>query len=321
MLIHQFIFLLKGAFSKEPFQGGNILIPVLERETTKTPRSNVRLMRILALLLLVLALLAAAAEKIQQLTSAGAAGRDWPMYLHDLQRTGAGSDTILSPANTGQLTLNWAFKTGGVIAASPTVVGGIVYVGSWDGYEYALDAATGALKWKTYLGITNAPNCDPSTLGISSGAAVQNGVVYVGGGDSYWYALDATTGNILWKVLTGDNSPTSGHYNWSSPLLYNGYAYIGVASLGDCPLVQGQLLQVSLSTHQIVNTFNSVPTGQIGGGIWTSPSIDTTTNTVYVTTGTESDPFQTYAQAIVALDASTLAVGRTPLSGEKGRRA
>ncbi len=284
------------------------MVPVLQRQSTKMPASKMRWMSLLALLLLVLVMLIASVEKIHELTSAGAAGGDWPTYLHDLQRTGAGSDTILSPANVGQLTKSWSFKTGGVIASSPTVVGGTVYVGSWDGYEYALDAATGAMKWKTYLGVTQVPTCDPPSLGISSAAAVQNGVVYVGGGDSYWYALDATSGAILWKVFTGDNSGASGHYNWSSPLIYNGYAYIGVASLGDCPLVQGQLLQVSLSTHQVVNTFNAVPAGQTGGGIWVSPSIDTTTNTIYVATGTQSTPFQPYSQAVVSLNASTLAV-------------
>jgi len=282
------------------------MIPVLLRKTTKRPQSNMRWLRLLALLLLMVTLLVAAAEKIHELLPARAAGGDWPMYLHDPQRTGAGSDTILSPADAGQLTKSWSFKTGGVIAASPTVVGGVVYVGSWDGYEYALDAATGALKWKTYLGVTNIPTCNPPSIGISSGAAVVNGVVYVGGGDSYWYALDATSGAILWKVFTGDTS--KGYYNWSSSLIYNGYAYIGVASLGDCPLIPGQLLQVSLSTHLVVNTFNAVPSGQIGGGIWVSPSIDLATNTVYVSTGTEDSPYQPLAQAVAALDASTLAV-------------
>ena len=112
----------------------------------------------------------------------------------------------------------------------------------------------------------------------------------------------------------GDNSLTGGHYNWSSPLLYNGYVYIGIASLGDCPLVQGQLLQVDLTTHQIVNTFNAVPTGQVGAGIWTSPSVDPTTNTIYVSTGTEGqEPTSTQPQsvAMVALDASTLALKST----------
>jgi len=253
----------------------------------------VRSMRLLVALALLL---------IPLLTTAG----DWPTYLHDGPRTAAsGDETTLSPSNAGHLAEHWAFKTGGKIASSPTVVNGVVYVGSWDGYEYALNAADGTLIWRTNLGITSAPTCNPTSAGVTSVATVQNGVVYVGGGDAYWYALDASTGAVLWKVYTGDNSASGGHYNWASPLLYNGYAYIGIASFGDCPLVQGQVLQVSLSTHQVVNTFNVVPTGQGGGGVWTSPTIDAASNTVYVTTGTQVGS-QTLSQAIIGLDAATL---------------
>ena len=229
------------------------------------------------------------------------------MFLHDPQHTSASSDTTFSTANVAKLTKLWSFLTGGTIAASATVVNGVVYVGSWDGYEYALNATTGAMIWKIFLGITTAdPNCYPPTLGITSTAAVLNGVVYVGGGDSYWYALNASTGAVLWKVFTGDNSATGGYYNWSSPLLYNGYAYIGTASEGDCPLVQGQLLQVSLTTQKVVNTYNFVPNGEAGGGLWTSPALDPTTNTLYVATGTDPVGTQTESQAVMAIDASTL---------------
>ena len=111
------------------------------------------------------------------LTTAG----DWPTYLHDIQRAAASPDeTILSPSNAGQLVKRWSFKTGGAIAASATVVSGTVYVGSWDGYEYALDAATGALKWKTFLGLTTSSCFSANGFGISSAATVQDGVVYVG---------------------------------------------------------------------------------------------------------------------------------------------
>jgi outer membrane protein assembly factor BamB len=237
---------------------------------------------------------------------------DWPTYLHDEQRSGVSPDeTTLAAANVDQLGRKWTYKTGGVVAASPTVVGGVVYVGSWDGYEYALDATTGALIWRTFLGTTTGgPGCQgPPGAGVSSAATVRDGVVYVGGGDSYWYALDAASGAVLWRVFTGDNSAAGGHYNWSSPLVYNGYAYIGVASLADCPLVQGQLLRVSLSTHQVTDVFKAVPDGQVGGGIWTSPSLDAATNTVFVTTGTWTESTrQPYAQAIVALDATSLSV-------------
>jgi outer membrane protein assembly factor BamB len=245
----------------------------------------------------------------QHAPSTASVADDWPTYLHDLTRSGASADATLSTANVAQLAPLWSYHTGGVIAASPTVVGGIAYVGSWDGYEYAFDASTGALRWRTYLGITiGGSGCYPQQLGISSVATVQGGVVYVGGGDAYWYALDANTGAVLWRVFTGDNSATGGHYNWSSPLIYNGFAYVGVASVGDCPLVQGQLLKVDLSAHQVIATLNVVPNGQLGGGIWTSPALDTTTGTIYVTTGTLADPSQTYSQALLAVDANTLAI-------------
>ncbi|HEY7350450.1 MAG TPA: PQQ-binding-like beta-propeller repeat protein [Ktedonobacterales bacterium] len=236
------------------------------------------------------------------------ATEDWTTYLHDPQRTSASSETILSTSNASHLTKRWTFKTGGVVEGAPAVVNGIVYVGSWDGYEYALDAKTGALKWKTFLGVAKTPACFPPEAGVSSGAAVQDGVVYLGGGDDYWYALNAATGDVLWKVFTGDSSAAGGHYNWSSPLLYKGYAYIGIASMGDCPLVQGQLLKVSLSSHEIVKTLNIVPDGQVGGGIWTSPSIDPATNTIFVSTGTANIITQEWAQALLAIDASTLTV-------------
>ncbi len=266
----------------------------------KAFRARHRLIRLLALLLIMGSLLAAVTAAIRQFTPASATSSDWPMYLHDYSRDGTGTDTTISPSNASQLALDWSFKTGGPIASAPASVGGIVYVGSWDGYEYALNATTGALVWKTFLGQTTAP-CYPQLAGVSSGANINNGVLYVGGGDSNFYALDPNTGAILWSVFVGDN--TKGWYNWSSPLIYNGYAYVGTASVGDCPLIPGQLLQISLSTHQIVNSYNTVPSGQVGGGIWTSPSIDPSTNTIFITVGN-----LTPTAAIVALDATTLAV-------------
>lgn len=246
-------------------------------------------------------------------------GADWPTYLHDAQRDATGSDTALSVANATQLKPAWNVSTGGPVAASAAVVNGVAYVGSWDGNEYALDAATGAVRWKAFLGVTTSTICkSPSTAGVSSSAAVVNGTVYVGGGDSNWYALDAATGHTLWTVPTGDNSTNGGHYNWSSPLIYTDpgdnqqYAYVGIASFGDCPLVQGQLLKVSLAQHKIVAMLNIVPNGHVGGGIWTSPSVDPASNRVYVTTGTkvnsDSPTAQQYSQAIVAVDATSLAI-------------
>ena len=273
-------------------------------------RKRLALAGTLALAVAGLFLLAQIAAPASSAFAVQTTGEDWPTYLHDAARSGASGETVLSTANAAELVPLWSYQTNGTVAAQAAVVGGIVYVGSWDGYEYALNGATGALIWKTFLGQTfPSSTCSPPYAGITSSASVQNGVVYVGGGDTNWYALDAATGNVLWKVYTGDNSVTGGHYNWSSPLLYNGYAYVGVASYGDCPLVQGQLLQVDLSTQQIVNTLDMVPSGNVGGGIWSSPSVDASTNTIYVTTGTLAGGTTfPLPQAMVAINASTLQV-------------
>jgi len=207
----------------------------------------------------------------------------------------------------GPLQTQWTTQTGGVIASKPAVDGDAVLVGSWDGYEYSYDVPSGALRWRTNLGQTFTP-CAPGTYGVTSSPWLEGGVAYLGGGDSNWYALEEATGRVLWTIPTDDANSNGGNYNWSSPAVYNSHAYVGIASLCDFPLVQGKLLRVNLASHQVENVWKAVPDGQRGGAIWTSPVVDAARNTVFVTTGTRVDDSQQYAQAIVALDAATLAV-------------
>lgn len=251
-----------------------------------------------------LALLGASSDRA---TAAPITYPDWPMFLQGPERSAATTDPALSTTNAQNLTLKWKYLTGGSVATSTSIVGDTAYVGSWDGSEYAINATTGALVWKTYLGQASTPNCDPQQIGITSSATVVNGTVYVGGGGPYWYALNASTGAVLWKIFTGPIPPNGGRYNWSSPLISNGAAYIGIASVCDAPLVQGKLLKIDLTTHKVVAVHNFVPNGEVGGGVWTSPTLDASTNTIFVSTGTLNDYTQTQSQAVVALDATTLA--------------
>ena len=48
--------------------------------------------------------------------------------------------------------VKWRYKTGDVVTSSPSVSGGMVFVGSWDNYIYALDQYTGALQWRYETG-------------------------------------------------------------------------------------------------------------------------------------------------------------------------
>jgi eukaryotic-like serine/threonine-protein kinase len=44
--------------------------------------------------------------------------------------------------------VKWQFHTGGMVISSPAVVKGVAYFGSTDRNLYAVDVASGALKWK-----------------------------------------------------------------------------------------------------------------------------------------------------------------------------
>jgi len=194
--------------------------------------------------------------------------------------------------------------TRGPIAARPVESNGVVFASSWDGREYAIRAKSGRVLWKRSLGITSSDRCPfYTTAGVTSAPVVTGGTVYLGGGDPYWYALDAKTGAVRWRVFTGDNSPDGGHYNWSSPALLGGHAFVGIASLCDNPLVQGRLLRVDLATHAVDGVWNVVPDGRQGGTIWTTPTVERGRSRLFVTTGNGED---TYAEAIVALDAGSL---------------
>jgi eukaryotic-like serine/threonine-protein kinase len=94
--------------------------------------------------------------------------------------------------------LKWKFKTGDVIHASPAYADGVLFVGSWDSYFYAVDAATGKEKWRFHGGEDALIH---NQVGFQSSAAVVDGVVYVGCRDSHLYALDAATGKEKWKIF------------------------------------------------------------------------------------------------------------------------
>ena len=93
----------------------------------------------------------------------------------------------------------WSYKTGGIVAAPPTVADGRVYVGSDDGLLYALDAKTGELRW-TF-------ETDSKILASAACAAAPNGDgswILVGSYDNTMYCVDAATGGKLWSYETGN---------------------------------------------------------------------------------------------------------------------
>jgi len=236
-----------------------------------------------------------ALQRMPTQTHASGGSTDWTMFQGNLEHSGFnGSETILNPTTAPQMKVVWTRHVGGRVTSQVVEANGLLYWGSWDGFEHASNPSTGTDVWATNVGTTTpGPGCSPSSGGPAGAASVTsvpiNGtmteVAFVSGGNATLYALNAGTGAILWRTLLG-SSPS--HMVWAGPVVYQGSVYVGVSSLGDCPLVQGQLVQLNASTGAVQHTFNAVPNGCIGAGIWDTPTIDQATGILYVSTGTYS---------------------------------
>ena len=210
--------------------------------------------------------------------------------------------TAFTPSNAPLATQIWHWQppvvTGDpapVLDASPTVVGGLVYIGAQSGMFYALNEATGAVAWSLQLDTRPKADCRP--LGITSTATVLpdpltgTSTVYVSGA-RYLYALDATTGAVSWQTEIGPppGSDPDAYYNWSSPTVINGHIYVGLASGCDNPLIRGGVVELDQHTGQVLNTWHSVPAGSVGGSVWSSVAASANGNNLWVSTGNECDP-------------------------------
>jgi outer membrane protein assembly factor BamB len=79
---------------------------------------------------------------------------------------------------------------------SPSVDGNLVYIAPGGGYIYAIDAATGRLRWRQHA----------ASDAYGQVPVVHRGIVYVGSPDSYVYALDALSGEFRWRFGSGSQS-------------------------------------------------------------------------------------------------------------------
>ena len=127
--------------------------------------------------------------------------------------------------NTGEDTLKWKYLTGGTIYSSPAIGSdGTIYVGSDDGYLYAISSA-GSLKWKY--------NANGAVF-YPSPAIGSDGTIYIASDSSYLYALNPN-GTLKWSYYTTsgiiDSSPAIGSDGTIYIGGYDGYLY-AISSFG-----------------------------------------------------------------------------------------
>ncbi len=218
---------------------------------------------------------------------------DWTHFRFDPAHHGVNPDeTILSPANVGNLTVKWRTNIGGGCFASASVVDGKLYTadtGSANGKLHALDAATGQELWTfpsdalpgdhawtsppvangvVYFGVNRpipvvyAVNATTGqeiwhhtgpVANIVSSPALESDRIYVAFTDGTIRALDATNGQVIWSVTHPGGA-------YSSPAVAGGRLYIAIHNSG--------LLALD------ANTGSELWLAPMPGPQWSSPAVE-----------------------------------------------
>lgn len=249
-----------------------------------------------------------------------ASGPRWSAWGHNTNNTRFqdASAAGLTAADVARLKLKWAFAFPGDLQSysQSTIAGGRVFVGSWGGKVYSLDAASGCIFWfyEAGLGVRSA---------ITVARVGARDVAFFGDMGAHVHALDAATGTLLWKTDV-DDFPV-GRVS-GSVTYYNGRVYVGVASgeeasgavpTYECCKFRGSVVALDAATGKQAwktytiepakpTTKNAVGTqlyGPSGAPVWATPAVDPKLNRLYVTTGNNySDPTSTMSDAFLALD-------------------
>ncbi len=253
---------------------------------------------------------------------------DWPAYLGGVEHSSSSPESAITLANAATLTTAWSWTiptaaTGQPAArlfASPTVAGGMVFIGSNTGVFYARSVATGGGVWSQNLGHTSTLTCQGR--GITATATVASdptrggaATVYVTGPTDKMFALDAATGAVIWKRQIAPVSATANaYYGWSSPTVVAGHVYVGLASQCDNPLVRGGVVELDQATGTVLHRHWTIGLGKVGAGVWTSVAATPDGASVYATTGNGDEipgDDQGEGYSLLRLDGTTM--GRTSI--------
>jgi polyvinyl alcohol dehydrogenase (cytochrome) len=210
-------------------------------------------------------------------------------------------ETVINVSNARSLVRKWVFTTGGDVSATPTENGGVVYFPDWAGNLYAVNSATGTLRWSHKIA-----DYDGLTGSVSRSSPVISGNILIIGDHTQQVemhagtnviAINRSTGALLWKTLV---EPHQAAIITGSPVVANGVVYVGVSSYEEafakqssyaCCTFRGSVVALNVNTGRKLWQTYVVPDnfgntgGYSGGAIWQPAAIDLTRKLLYIGTG------------------------------------
>jgi polyvinyl alcohol dehydrogenase (cytochrome) len=227
------------------------------------------------------------------------------MYNHDPMGTRSNdSEKKLGPENVGNLKVLWRVPTPGSVFGTPAVSDGVIYAGDYTGMVHAI-RHDGQQLWTAQV-------ADHFTASI---LATKHTLV-IGDKAGNIYGLDKHHGAIRWKIRpnphplasifgsatqVGENIAIGTTVDAEEPGVTPGEV---VGGRGSVVLVDPTNGKVLWQTYMLTDA--QVSQGATGASVWSTPTFDKETNSLYVTTGNNYNPPVTKtAEAIIAIDAAT----------------
>ena len=243
---------------------------------------------------------------------------DWPTYHRDAARTG------VAPARpaAGPLSIAWRRNLDGAVYGQPLVIGNTVIAATEGDSVYALDRASGRIRWRVKLGtpvpLSKLPCGDIDPLGIT-GTAVYDpatGTVYaVAETTGYHHMLAGivvSSGKLRFKrnIPTPDGHPRADQQR-AALALARGRVYVAFGGLfGDCGPYRGSIVGVPASGRGAMVSYR-VPTAR-EGGMWAAGGpVVGPDGTIYVAAGNGAStaPPWDHSDSITALTPGLKRIG------------
>ncbi|HEY6458189.1 MAG TPA: PQQ-dependent dehydrogenase, methanol/ethanol family [Steroidobacteraceae bacterium] len=193
-----------------------------------------------------------------RLLGAGGDGDNWLTYGRTYDEHRFSPLQQINAANVAGLKPSWHFDLpvdARAQESTPLIIDGVMYVTTAWSHVFALDAATGTLKWSYDPKVPGHTGIDACCDVGNRGLAAWQGRLYLGTLDGRLVALDAATGKPVWDVSTipaGSRATITG-----APRVIKGKVIIGNG--GAEKSARGYISAYDADTGKLIWRFYTVP--------------------------------------------------------------
>jgi outer membrane protein assembly factor BamB len=212
------------------------------------------------------------------------AWKGWPTPNHDYANTRSTTTSSIRGRTVRDLDVAWDVSPEGMgsLTTSPLIIGKTIYISDASGTVFALDRASGDVRWKSAgTGFNIGPY----------GVAVGHGRIYTLHASDGVTALDLGTGKELWTQRVTPNKSTGIDIQ---PQVFGGQVLVSTVPISTGGIYKGGdhgvVYALDAKTGKVNWQFDTVdspdlwgnPSVNSGGGAWYPPAIDAKRGVAYV---------------------------------------